>query len=151
MLHIVPPSAIQNSFSMCPCNMPTSSWSCFCFGGPPSLSCTPQCSRFICFRCPCLESVSSPRVLSCFCWRMVFKMVLSKCHQLIAFNIDFRSVLQESLCYRLKVPLQIHMLKSLTPQCDAHRRWGLWMVLHSECLCLPQNSQIEILMPLRCY
>lgn len=120
----------------------------FCFGGPPSLSCTPQCSRFICFRCPC------PRI-SQFTKECLVASVGEWC-----LKWYYRSVTNSLLltlisgqCFR-KPLLQTESappdsyVEILTPQCDAHRRWGLWMVLHSECLCLPQNSQIEILMPL---
>lgn len=50
--HIVPPLAVQNSVSVCPCNMPTSSGLVLSLG-PPLLPCTPQCSRLICLHCPC--------------------------------------------------------------------------------------------------
>ena len=145
--HIVPPSAIQNSFSMCPCNMPTSS-GLVLFWGPPSLSCTPQCSRFICFRCPCtrISQFTKERLVA-----SVGEWCLKWCYRSVTNSLLLTMI--SGQCFR-KPLLQTESappnsyVEILTPQCDGHRRWGLWMVLHSECLCLPQNSHIEILMPL---
>ena len=102
--HIVPPSAIQNSFSMCPCNMPTSSGLVLFWGSSLTFLHSTMLQVYLfSLPLPWNQSVHQ-RVLSCFCWRMVFKMVLSKCHQLIAFNIDFRSVLQKASVTDWKCP-----------------------------------------------